>query len=135
MEQGSFAANPSLTSALARRSQPISCIESHILFKQGEQPRGVFILQSGEAVLIMKSDAGNVVMCLRAHSGALLGLPAILGGNQYSLSAMVRPGAVVRLVTRSDFEDMVQAEPVLYPMALEILASEVRTARRALSGA
>jgi len=38
-------------------------------------------------------------------------------------------------VTRNNFEDVIRAEPLLYPMVLQVLAAEVRSARRALSEA
>jgi CRP-like cAMP-binding protein len=50
------------------------------------------------------------------------------------MTAMVRKSAEVRFVTRADFEDVMQANPSLYPMLLRVLAAEVRTARQAFSG-
>ena len=96
-------------------------------------PAGLYILQSGEANLMLESTTGNAVMCLRAGAGCLLGLPAIIGNEPYSLTAMVRRSAEVRFVTRADFEDVMQANPSLYPKLLRVLAAEVRTARRAFS--
>ena len=133
MTQDLFIADVNLIRALEKRSQPICCSEGHILFSQGEVAAGLYILQSGEAGLIMQSDTGNIVMCIRAFAGSLLGLPAVVGNEPYTLSAVIRKGSEVRFVTRKDFEELMQAEPSLYPMVLEILAAELRSARRALS--
>jgi CRP-like cAMP-binding protein len=49
------------------------------------------------------------------------------------MTALVQVGSEVRFVTRRDFEDMIQAEPSLYPKVLQVLAAEVRAARKALA--
>ena len=130
---GSFVADGKLIRALEERSQPILCTEDRFLFSQGEDPIGLFILKSGEAVLIRHAKSGNVVMCLRTSAGSLLGLPGIIGNEPYTLTAMARKDSEVGFVTREDFEELLSAEPSLYPKVLQLLATEVRTARQALS--
>lgn len=135
MKQDSFAADRTLIRALEKRSQTILCSEGGILFSQGDVPSGLYILRSGEAALMMKSALGNVVMCLHAVGGSLLGLPGVVGNEPYSMTAMVRKGSEVSFVTRNNFEDVIRVEPLLYPMVLRVLAAEVRSARQALSEA
>ena len=135
LKQNSFAADSELIQALEKRSEPISCSESHTLFSQGEAPRGVYILKSGEASLIKQSASGYIVMSFHAPAGSLLGLPAIIGNEPYTLSAFARKGSDVSFVTRHDFEELVQEEPSLYPKVLQVLAAEVRSAREAVSEA
>ena len=133
VRQNTFAADRTLIQALEHRSQPIGCSEGCILFRQGEAPRGLYILQSGEATLMMETASGQAVMCLQAGAGSLLGLPAIVGNEPYSLTALARKGSEVRYVTRNDLEDVIRTEPSLTIKVLEILAAEVRSARQALS--
>jgi CRP-like cAMP-binding protein len=130
LKQNSYEADVELIKELKKRSQPISCREGRLLFKQGSAPTGLHILKSGEANLLLESTTGKTVMCLRAGAGCLLGLPAIIGNEPYSMTAIVRKSAEVRFVTRADFEDAMQANPSLYPMLLRVLAAEVRTARK-----
>lgn len=133
LEQNSFEADAELIRELETRSKPISCRESPILFKRGTVPTGLYILQSGEANLILESTTGKAVMCLGAGAGCLLGLPAIIANEPYSMTAVVGKSAEVRFVTRADFEDVMQANPSLYPMLLRVLAAEVRAARQAFA--
>lgn len=135
MQDSSFAADRQLIQGLAKRSRPIPCSDSRVLFAQEEAPKGVYILQRGEAALMMKSESGNVVMCLCAKAGSLLGLPAIIANEPYSMTAMARKGSEVSFVTREDFEDMMQAEPLLSLKVLQVLAAEVRAARQGLGHA
>jgi CRP-like cAMP-binding protein len=132
MKNESFAADRRLIQALQERSEPIACSEGRKLFIQGERSSGVYILEDGEAALVLNARSGRTVMSLHAGSGSLLGLPAVVAGEPYSLTAMVRPGSKVQFVTRDDFEKLIEAEPGLYPAVLEVLAAEVRDARLAL---
>jgi len=135
MDQDSFVfvADGKLIQALEKRSQPVRCVEEQVLFCQGETPGGLYIIRSGEAALVMRSDSGEVVMCLRGAAGSLLGLPAVIANRPYTLTATARKGSEVRFVPRSEFEDLLQAEPSLSFKVLEVLAAEVRSARNALS--
>jgi hypothetical protein len=128
-----FVANAKLIEALERRSQPVTGGIDCILFRQGETPRGVFILRSGEATLTMKSSGGDTLLQLRATAGSLLGLPGVIGGEPYTLTASVRGGSVVSFVSRKDFEALIREEPALSLGVCEVLAAEVRSARQALS--
>jgi CRP-like cAMP-binding protein len=132
MNHESFSADRRLVCALEKRSQPVDCDEGRTLFVQGETPKGVYILLHGEATLVMKSYAGQTIMCLQASSGSLLGLPGVIGKQPYALNAMARKGSEIRFVTREDFEHIIEEEPRLHVLVLQVLAAEVRSARHAL---
>lgn len=133
MKHPSLSADSRLIQALEKRSLHVACSEGGFLFNQGDTPKGLFILERGKAALVMRSDAGQPVMCLEAGSGSLLGLPGIIANEPYTLTAIIRKGSVVSFISREDFERTIQEEPVLYPSVLQMLAAEVRFARQALS--
>jgi CRP-like cAMP-binding protein len=93
--------------ALDKRSKPVSYDEGHILFSQGESPRGLYILHSGEAALVMQSPSGRVVFVLHATAGSLLGLPAVVSNEPYTLSAIVRTDSDIRFESRDNFEELI----------------------------
>lgn len=133
MKHDSFAADGRLIQALMKRSLPVTCSEGGTLFNQGETATGLYILERGEASLVMKSRAGRTVMCLHAGSGSLLGLPGILAKEPYTLTAILRKGSEVRFITRKSFVQTIEEDPGLYPRVLEMLAAEVHFARRAFA--
>lgn len=133
MQRDSFAADRFLIHSLEKRSTPITCTESRILFKQGDVPTGLYILQSGAATLMMESASGMALMFLEAGPGSLLGLPGIVANEPYTLTAMARRDSTIRFVTRDDFEDVIRTEPALQLPVIQLLAAEVRSARQALS--
>jgi CRP/FNR family transcriptional regulator len=128
-----FRADRKLVLALENQSDPVACGVGRALYNQGEFPKGVFILQQGEAALVMNSPSGRTVMCLRAGPGSLLGLPGVIAGEPYTLTALVKGGSQVRFISRENFEQVIQAEPELYISVLTVLAAEVRTARLAIA--
>ena len=133
MKNGVFATHLELIDVLESRSLPIFCDQGRKLFIQGEACSGLYILESGEAALLLNAPSGRVVFCLSAGPGSLLGLPAVVGNEPYSMTAMVKKGSKVRFVTRYDFERVIEADPQLYQGILQLLAAEVRSARLALT--
>jgi CRP-like cAMP-binding protein len=130
----SFIADRTLIQALEQRSISVPCSKGRILFKQGEAPLGLYLLKTGKASLIMVTDKGEEVVHLTVGSGSILGLPAIVGNEPYTLSALAYHGSEVSFLARKDFEELIQALPSLYPKVLEVIAAEVRSARLALTG-
>ncbi len=133
MIENSFAAKSGLLEALVSRSMPASREEGRPLFKQGDIPRGVYIVTSGEIALTMESSSGKLLTVFSAGPGSLLGLPAVVGNQPYTLTAEARKGSSTRFVTCDDFEDLIKAQASLQFDVLQILAAEVRSARQALS--
>ena len=130
----SFIADPKLFQVLEQRSVSMPCSKGRILFNQGDVPIGLYLLKSGKASLIMKTDKGEEVIHLTVSAGSILGLPAIVSNEPCTLSAMAYHGSEVNFLARKDFEELIQAQPSLYSKVLEVLAAEVRSARLVLSG-
>jgi CRP/FNR family transcriptional regulator len=105
-----------------------------VLFKQGEDPRGLYILRSGKASLVMKDQNGEEVIHLTVGPGSILGVPAVVAKEPYTLGAKAGVAAEVNFVELRAFEDLMQSEPSLFPLVLAVLAAEVRSARIALTG-
>jgi CRP-like cAMP-binding protein len=124
-----------LFEALVGRCETISCDESVTLFKEGDKPRGVYIIRSGEASLLSLSASGKIISSFTAESGSVLGLPSAVANTPYSLTAVVRKGSVIGFIRLQDFHSLLRSEPTLYPCVLVILSSEIRSARTALANA
>jgi CRP-like cAMP-binding protein len=126
-----FVADPELTQELERRSKPIALGSDRVLFHQGDPPTGVYILRKGEATLTRQFD-DEAILSVQVDAGSLLGLPAVIGAKPYSLTAEALEGAELSLVSREDFVDLMQTEPLLSFQVLMVLAEEVRFARESL---
>lgn len=132
-ESSSFVAEKELVEALETRASSIVCTEERCLFSQGGKPAGLYILRKGKAVMSMESPTGGALMSITVHAGSLLGLPALIGNEPYTMTATAHKGAEFGFVTREDFNSMMLADPTLAMRVLRVLAAEVRTARHAIS--
>lgn len=133
LDPSAFVADPELLEALEVRATPVRCDEDRVLFKQGERAKGLYLLRSGEVRLNMKALSGEPVAVLPMSPGSLLGLPAVVGNGDYSLSAEAHKGAELSYLSREDFAKLMLEEPALSMMILRVLAAEVRTARIAIA--
>ena len=134
LDSSAFVADQELIRALRERASAVECNYDRLLFQQGDEPNGVYIVLNGEVTVTMESPAGDEVVSMRAQPGSLLGLPGLVGNRPYSMSAFANKGAEVSFVSRDVFSQMMLSEPNLAMMILRVLANEVRTARLAITG-
>ena len=127
-----FLADHELVKALRPVSKRLICYEDSALFRQGEDSAGVYLIESGEAALIMRSDSGLIVMCVEAGPGSLLGLPGAISNAPYTMTALGRHGSEIRFTSSKDLRELLAANPSLYPCIFKVLAAEVRGVRRAI---
>ena len=133
LDPSAFIADPELIQALEKRSTAISCGGDRVLFSQGDNPQGLYILDQGETILTMTSPSGQQVMQIEAPAGSLLGLPGLIGDEPYTLTAIARSGARLSFVPRDEFNSLMRADPLLALKMLQVMAAELRSARRALA--
>jgi CRP/FNR family transcriptional regulator, cyclic AMP receptor protein len=79
-----------------------------VLFVEGQEPRGVFILCVGRVKLSTASVDGRTLIVRFAEPGELLGLPSTVTGKTYSLTAEVIRPTQVKFVPRQDFLDFLR---------------------------
>jgi CRP/FNR family transcriptional regulator len=64
-----------------------------MLFIEGQQPRGVFVLCTGKAKLSTSSSEGRTVITKISEAGDVLGLSATISNRPYEVTAeMIEPG-------------------------------------------
>jgi CRP-like cAMP-binding protein len=132
LDPSAFLADPELIRALEVRSIAISCGEDHTLFRQGDMPVGLYILHRGETRLSMASITGESVTSVQATAGSLLGLPALVAKEPYTLTAVAQKGAELSFITADDFNTLMRTQTTLALKILQVLAAEVRAARQAI---
>src|SRR4029077_5244643 len=67
--------------------------KSAMLFTEGQQPRGVFVLCAGKAKLFTSSSEGKTIITKVSEAGDVLGLNATISNRPYELTAeMLEPG-------------------------------------------
>src|SRR3984957_13603672 len=67
--------------------------KSAMLFIEGQQPRGVFVLCAGKAKLSTSSREGKTIITKLSDSGDVLGLNSVVSNRPYEVTAeMMEPG-------------------------------------------
>ncbi len=67
--------------------------KSTMLFIEGQQPRGVFVLCAGKAKLFTSSSEGKTIITKVSEAGDILGLNATISNRPYEVTAeMMEPG-------------------------------------------
>lgn len=135
LDAAAFVGPETLLSALRDHSTPLDCSIGPVLFHQDQCADGLYIVHGGEVSLSMRSPAGDVVMEIPAQPGSLLGLPALVGGEAYSLSAIAAKGAQVSFLDKEELSRLMLQEPSIAVLILRVLAAEVRNARMAAANA
>jgi CRP-like cAMP-binding protein len=125
-------ASDELGGEIERWSPPILVTEGQVLFRQGDAPGNAFLVKTGEIALTMHVS-GDALWSVRATKGSLVGLPAIVGNEPYSMTAKAIRDCQICKISRDDFHRLTQQNPRLCCNVLQILAGEVHAARKALS--
>src|SRR5215469_6802003 len=124
-------ADAELCAEIEKCSPPSFVKEGEFLFQQGDAPECAFFVKTGEIALTMHVS-GDALWRIRATRGSLVGLPAIVGNEPYSMTARVIKDSQICKVSRDDFHHLMQQNPRLCCNVLQILAGEVHGARKAL---
>jgi CRP/FNR family cyclic AMP-dependent transcriptional regulator len=132
-DSSAFVSEPGLLQRLLEHAVPLDCSKGRVLFRQGENPYGLFVLRRGKAIMTLESESGAALIRTQLAPGSILGLPALMSEKPYTMSAVANRSAVVSYVTRKDFSALMLAEPKLAFGVLRVLAAEVHTTRTAIS--
>lgn len=92
-----------------------------LLFVEGEEARGVYILCSGRVKQTMLSSAGRTLIVNMVEPGQILGVSAAMLGKPYELTAETLMPSQVDFIRRDDFLRFVQK----YPLASMRLAMQL----------
>jgi CRP/FNR family transcriptional regulator len=106
--------------------------KSAILFVEGQEPRGLFVLCSGKAKLSTSSRNGKTVITAMASSGDVLGLSATISNHPYEVTAeMVEPGQA-SLISRSSLLEFLKEHGEVALRVAEQLSRNYYTAHESI---
>lgn len=74
-----------------------------VLFLEGQEARGVFVVCSGKVKLSMTSGEGRTLIVRVAECGDVIGLAGVVSGEPYNLTAETQSPAQLNFVRQGDF--------------------------------
>ena len=119
-------------SVLDGMAERVSQPKNSVLFNQGDEPVGIYVIRKGAVRMTVKAGESEVIMRV-AQPGVVLGLPAVLGNKPYSLSARTTQVTELGFVRSEKLIELIRSNPSLGLQVLQLLSEEVRTARGAIA--
>jgi CRP/FNR family transcriptional regulator len=101
-----------------------------LLFVEGEQPRGVFILCRGGVKLTTTSREGRTLIVKIASPGEILGVSAAILGRPYEVSAETLEASQVSFIRREDFLGFLSAYSEACMHTAQQLSEKYESAQR-----
>jgi CRP/FNR family cyclic AMP-dependent transcriptional regulator len=94
-----------------------------LLFLEKQDPRGVFVICSGEVKLSISSSSGKTLILRIAKAGEILGLMAVMAGTSYEVTAETLHPCQVAFLRRDDFLRFAAKHPEAYQGVVRQLTS------------
>ena len=97
----------------------------NVLFTEGEQARGVYILLTGRATVSISSSGGKVVILRVAQSGDVLGLNSTLRDCSHDATVQTLEPCRTNFITRSELMALMERSPQCTQAVLRELSHEL----------
>jgi len=85
-----------------------SCHRGTVLFEEGQEPSGVFLIRRGRVRLYLRTIAGKAVILTTAGPRDALGVAATMSGKPYEISAEAVDSVEAGFLARQDFVDFLR---------------------------
>lgn len=101
-----------------------------VIFVEGEEPRGVFVLCGGRVKLTTSSSEGRTLIVKIAQPGEVLGASAAILGRPYELSAETIEPSQLNFIRREDFLRLLNAHTEACLHTAQQLSEKYHAAQR-----
>ncbi|HMD31369.1 MAG TPA: Crp/Fnr family transcriptional regulator [Candidatus Acidoferrales bacterium] len=95
--------SPATLASLDAISTPSTYPRGAVLFVEGQEPRGVFVICNGRVKLTATAADGKSVIVRMADAGELVGLPGTISGKPYELTAEALEPIQANFIPRKEF--------------------------------
>lgn len=98
-----------------------------VLFREGEQPLGVFVLYSGTVDLVFSARNGLRKSLRVAHPGEMVGLSDAISNTPHDCTATTRSSAKIGFVPVADLRRQLDETPALWFTIAQSLSKDVNS--------
>ncbi|MGB2590882.1 MAG: Crp/Fnr family transcriptional regulator [Candidatus Acidiferrum sp.] len=112
----------SMLAELDEISSPSTYLKDAILFAEGQEPRGVFIICNGRVKLSTSSSDGKSLLVRVVEAGEMVGLPGSISGKPYELTAEALEPLQANFIPREAFLQFLQRRAEAALRIAEILS-------------
>jgi CRP/FNR family transcriptional regulator len=98
-----------------------------VIFRDGEEPRGIYILQSGQVDLIYSSRNGYTKPLRIAAEGQILGVSDVVARRSHDCTATCRTNVEAGFIPRDEFLRVLDTNPAVWFRVLQLLSEDVNS--------
>jgi len=99
----------------------------HSLFSEGDDPRGVYIVHSGQVALVFSGKNGHTKALRTAEEGQILGLSCVVSHRRHDCSATTKTPCELGFIDRDAFLRQVDHSPAIWFSVLQTLSQDVNS--------
>lgn len=96
-----------------------------VLFAEGEQARGVYVLRTGRATVSISSSEGRVVILRLVQAGEVLGLNAVLSNSTYDATVKTLEPSRVNFIPRVELMELLESSDTGAISVINLLSREL----------
>jgi CRP/FNR family transcriptional regulator, cyclic AMP receptor protein len=96
-----------------------------VLFAEGEQARGVYILRTGRATVSISSSEGRLVILRMAQAGDVLGLNSVVRNSSYDATVKTLEPCRTDFISRAELIELMGKSEAGTHAILKILSDEL----------
>jgi CRP/FNR family transcriptional regulator, polysaccharide utilization system transcription regulator len=116
---------PFVADVLAPLERPSKIDAGDVLFREGDEPRGVYFVHDGRFDLVFSSRGGDAKPLRTADTGQILGLSCIVSNRPHDCSATARCEAMVGFIPKDEFQQVLDSNPQLWLTVLQMISSDI----------
>jgi CRP/FNR family transcriptional regulator, cyclic AMP receptor protein len=114
--------HPGALAGLDAISSPATYPKGAILFVEGQEPRGLFVICNGRVKLSASSAGGKSLILRVAESGEVVGLPGTISGKPYEVTAEALEPIQANFLPRQPFLEFLRAHGEVALRVAEVLS-------------
>jgi CRP-like cAMP-binding protein len=124
-----------ITDLTTRRQSAYACLTeretlqdrpaSTILFNEGDQPRGIYLIHSGTIELLMRARSGDWKRIRSASEGEILGLESVVACRPHDSMARTITRCELGFIEREPFLRVLDESPAIWFSVLRLLSQGV----------
>ncbi|MEA2490411.1 MAG: family transcriptional regulator, cyclic receptor protein [Acidobacteriota bacterium] len=114
-----------IETTLAERETLVRFRTGETLFREGEEPRGVYVLHSGTVHLLFAGRNGSAKPLREAQPGQILGLSCVVTRRHHDCTAVAAEPCEAAFIESDDFLRVLDDSPAVWFSVLRVLSSEV----------
>ena len=104
--------------------------KGQIVFREGNHPRGVFVVNSGKVKIFKLGSSAREQIVRLARPGDIVGYRSLISGEPYFATAETLEDTVLCFISRNTLYNLIETNPDLAMNLMKLLSHDLATAEK-----